>query len=670
MNLKKKFIVPILSAAILSIAITIGIQLIKSRQLLTAGIQERTTSQIATIASNIDGWLDNRQNDVKTFSGLTVFVEFAEDMNDSTQLQSVNEELRHISNNFTVYQSINIIDSNGDVVASSVEGKSKLDRLARGEPVYNLSERSYFQQSMNGENAISEMLVSKVTDVLVFCISSPIVVNNEIVGVLYAVVDHEMFEEHFVTSVKVGETGYAYLLDAEGTVIGHPNSDYVMELNISGFDFGQTILKEKNGTSIYTWNGVKKLVAFKSINHTGWIIAEGLDFKEVFYPVGIIQNIGIISLLFSSLILAFIIIKQVDKTLMGIQVITDASGHLSRGDLSYDLSYESDDEIGVMANEFRKMSSSLQAKTTLAQTIASGDLTCEVPISSDQDTLGFALKQMVESTIGMLNNIQSVAGNVNRGSSHVSDLSQELSDNSVSSAAAIEEISRSMKVISDQAGNNAKTSGDVSTHMSETKQVVEVGKSEMLELEGAMEKISSSSSAIGTIIKVIDDIAFQTNLLALNAAVEAARAGVHGKGFAVVADEVRNLAGRSAKAAQESTALIEDAKQNVTEGDRITNSTAQVFSNILLSVEEVSVLIDQIHDSSSEQSSGVNQIVSGVSQIEGVIHQNTASSEETASASQELSSQSKQLNELVSRFKIPNGGEQTSQDGTDRLAIE
>ncbi|MBF0528920.1 MAG: cache domain-containing protein, partial [Deltaproteobacteria bacterium] len=330
------------------------------------------------------------------------------------------------------------------------------------------------------------------------------------------------------------------------------------------------------------------------------------------------------------------------------------------GDLSGRLRMASGDEIGALANAMDNMADSLDAKAKLAGAIADGDLTREVHLASNKDVLGQALEKMVFSLNDALGQANEAVDQAVSGSTQVSDASQSLSQGASEQAAALEQITSSLTEIASQTKSNAENASQANQIALSAKQAAEGGNSQMAEMNAAMKAINDSSKEIAKIIKAIDGIAFQTNLLALNAAVEAARAGKHGKGFAVVAQEVRNLAGRSAKAAQETAELIETSVSKVEHGADILSKTADSLVNIVTEATKVADLVGEISAASNEQAQGLAQINQGLSQIEQVTNRNTANAEQTASAAEELSGQAMRLREIFSQFKLKTQASSTS----------
>ena len=219
-------------------------------------------------------------------------------------------------------------------------------------------------------------------------------------------------------------------------------------------------------------------------------------------------------------------------------------------------------------------------------------------------------------------------------------------------ASTVQELTASLEQIASQTRLNAQNSEQANTLTKNVKENAVDGNIQMKEMLNAMDDISISSSDIGKIIKVIDDIAFQTNILALNAAVEAARAGQHGKGFAVVAEEVRNLAGKSATAAKESTEMIENSIKKVEAGTKIANRTAKALDEIVSEVDRADTLINSMTISSAEQAQGIEQINLAIAQVSHVIQTIAATAQESAAASEELTGQATHLEEQVSVFKL------------------
>lgn len=239
--------------------------------------------------------------------------------------------------------------------------------------------------------------------------------------------------------------------------------------------------------------------------------------------------------------------------------------------------------------------------------------------------------------------VQDNAGLV-AGSSH------SLAEGSSAQAASLEETSASLEELSSMTKRNAESAQQAKEAAAHARKSADTGVEDMKAMATAMSAIKASSDDIAKIIKTIDEIAFQTNILALNAAVEAARAGEAGMGFAVVAEEVRALAQRSATAAKETAAKIEDSVAKSQQGARISGEVAKSFETIQQQILNLDTLVSEIATASHEQNQGIDQVTAAVAQMDRVTQQNAGNAEETAAASQELNAQATVLSGAVANL--------------------
>ena len=334
-----------------------------------------------------------------------------------------------------------------------------------------------------------------------------------------------------------------------------------------------------------------------------------------------------------------------------ITMAATGTGQLRIGDLDV-VFLSGGDEMGMMGEALNGLVSELKVKAQAADEISKGNLSFNVMVASDKDVLGTALKRMVESLDQIVSELHEAASHVDSGAKQVSDSSQSVSQGATEQASSLEEITSSMTEIGSRTKNNAENASKANQLAVTAKDAGENGVKQVAEMVSAMEDINDSGKEVAKIIKTIDDIAFQTNLLALNAAVEAARAGNHGKGFAVVAQEVRTLAGRSAKAAQETASLIEGSVHKVEAGSFTAEKTSNALGEINILVSDVADLVGRIDTDSNEQALGIDEVNKGLKQIDIITQKNTANADETSLAAKELSQQAGKVRNLLSYFEV------------------
>ncbi len=357
-------------------------------------------------------------------------------------------------------------------------------------------------------------------------------------------------------------------------------------------------------------------------------------------------------IVFSGLVgFAVIAVTMIYSITRAVDRIMGFAGKLTMGDLSADLQTGAD-EFGKIGLALNTVVEALKEKVVIAAAISEGNLRRKVRVASEDDSLGKALDKMLHSLNNMVAQLLTAAEQVDVGSNQVASSSQTLSQGAVEQISSLEEIVSSISDISSRTKTNAENAGQANRLVAQAREAAREGVDQMTAMTAAMTAINSSSQEISKIIKSIDAIAFQTNLLALNAAVEAARAGKHGKGFAVVAQEVRNLAARSAKAAQETTELIEAAVKKAQDGNMIVDKTGEVLQKINQGITKVADLMEKIADASNEQAQGLSQVSQGISQIDGVSQQNSANAQETSASAEELSSQAARMRAILNAFHI------------------
>ena len=370
------------------------------------------------------------------------------------------------------------------------------------------------------------------------------------------------------------------------------------------------------------------------------------------------QNLwSILSITVIALVIFIAILVVVIHAIVSpIRKITRAATELAEGNLDVDATVNTNDETAILANAFHNLSNSLKAKTDVALAIANGDLTVWVPLSSDEDRLGKCLVRMRYSLYDSIKGLAGLAKSIGEEVTNLSSVNQSLVGNSTNSAEQLKNISASIGTFYSQTEQNAASARDAENLTKSAMDGSNDGREKMGRMVQAMETITKGSDEIKKIIRVIDDIAFQTNLLALNAAVEAARAGQHGKGFAVVAEEVRNLASRSAKAASETAALIEESIRQVELGSGVAHETSSSLNVITDQVEKISKIVSTISEESDQQAKQLGEMTSTVGQVSTSADATMQSVSNVSSVIASVDKTAHELEGITSHFKSNPGG--------------
>ncbi|MGE4543314.1 MAG: methyl-accepting chemotaxis protein [Pedobacter sp.] len=646
MKLRTQLLMPTLAVIILCLSVSGFVTYRIAKNALQEALQGQMILATESVRDQINGYIGELTRTFKTLTGRNVVQQVLADNADASAGQAAELVLRKMLADYP--------DQFEFLAVIGLDGMAKAASDGNLVGTLNVRDRGYFQSALSGKTG-TEIVQSRASGQPVMILSYPVSVDGRVAGACIGAIQMSYFANHFVSPVRIGQKGYAYLVDDTGTFLAHPEKSKVFNASIADSDWGKQMLAEKNGFLVYAWEGQEKVIAFRHIDEAGWQVAAGAEYKDIFAPLsGILQgNIwaAVLTLLGVSLVL-FMVVRSIVKA---VRAGVDLAMDIRAGDVSRRLHFKRGDEIGELAGALDQMAQGLEEKALLAEKVAGGDLTVDIHMASDRDRLGISLTQMVRRLSDMMAQVQSASEQIAAGSLQVADGSQTLSQGATESAASLEEISASMMQLASQTRSNAENAKQANMLTGEAQAAGQEGDRQMETLIAAMRDINHSSDSITKIIKVIDEIAFQTNLLALNAAVEAARAGQHGKGFAVVAEEVRNLAARSAKAAKETAELIEDSTVKTVRGVEIADRTAVSLKTIVTGTAKVSDLVAEIAAASQEQSAGIDQVSKGLDQIETVTQQATANAEESAAAAEELSGQADHLRRLLAVFKVKGG---------------
>ena len=455
-----------------------------------------------------------------------------------------------------------------------------------------------------------------------------------------------------------------FLLNQEGKILFHP--DYT-----EGENFGEILggkyknvlselLSKREG---YINEGNSKnavLLGYHALDN-GWKIVIAPNRTAIYGNIDMLKNTLFIFIAVYLLFMLALSIIMGNRQAQPILSLTKSVKKLAEGSLDEEIQVRSKNEIGALAKGLRQLVTQLKEYRLYIQEITDSlnemqdgnlDIRLKKEYTGEFTKIKVALLDLSDKLTGLIGSIRISSDQVSSSAENVSAGAQNLTRGSMEQASSIEELSATINDISDRIRKNAENAAKANEAAANSQEEIIKSDGQMQDMKASMNRINEKSAEISKIIKTIDDIAFQTNILALNAAIEAARAGEAGKGFAVVADEVRNLAQKSAEAAKDTTALIDDTVKAVEQGSRLADNTANSLHEVVSGQKELSLLISEIAAASDEQANAVSQVTTGIDQISSVVQTNSATAEESSASSSELSDQARNLREQISRFRL------------------
>jgi len=583
----------------------------------------------------------------------------AEQMNDQLSHQGTDARIQSQLSRF-----LGLYPELKNVYVVTSDGKMRIAPIQQIKPGYNPLESGWYREAIKAGGSIimTEPYLDSGSKEMVITLARALEGGGDVVAVDMSLKDLA----GQIAEVKIGNEGYAYLLDKNRHYIVHPTAKIGEQTNT---EQSKKMYTEQSGEFDYEFEGKQKKMFFTTNKITGWKLAGTMYVDEPKAAARPILNVTIwvtvLAIVFAS-VQNFFVIRSLVRRLL---VFTNVARSISEGDLTKRVQVTSRDELGALAVEFNKMSEKLH------------NIVQNVQEKSEQ--LAASSEQLTAS-----------AEQTEKASAQIASVIQEVANGAEKQAHSVETTSTTMDVMSEQIHGIADQAARVSTvaeHASarayEGNEAIQSTVHQMntihgtvLHMESTMKNLEERSGEIDQIVQVITGIAEQTNLLALNAAIEAARAGENGRGFAVVADEVRKLAEQSAASAGRITELIYTIQQEIKQAvDTMEEGTKEVEEGIEAvrgaghSFEEIQGFVYEVAQQIAEVSSAAHQVAAGAEQIAEAVHviqqiaemnrsgvqegsaateEQLASMEEITSSAATLSRMAEELQHAASTFKL------------------
>ena len=468
-----------------------------------------------------------------------------------------------------------------------------------------------------------------------------------------------------ISSINLGKSGMAYMVNREGIVTGHPDQSLALggstlaQLSDGNKEAVERVTTGETGAVEFPVGGEQMLAAFSPIRGTQWSLVIQIpksDYSHFINGAMLVSFTATLAVLLVSILLVLRLARSISRPVKG---VTERMVALSNGDLHTQVrSVRTGDELELMTRTLDATLESMNRYISDIQQVltqvAEGDLRTgpRVDYKGDFVLIRGSLQTITESMNETLLGFRDAADRLTDMAEQLSGQSVQLHQASLEQNQSAEELVSEVTHVKDQLADVKESSSQTRSQTEEITQRIRNANEQMAALSSAMDDISANAQQITKIAKDIEDIAFQTNLLALNASVEAAHAGEAGSGFAVVANEVKQLADKSAKAAQSATRMVNNTKTIIQNGVVLTADTADSLRAISGVSAQISTISDQLAQAVEGQESALTVMEARIDNISAIADRNLQNAGETEQSSGTLAKEAEALQSHVRKFVL------------------
>lgn len=640
-SIKAKLLFTLIPIIIIALGFVSWINHNKAKEFLEMDFEEKAMLQLDLL-------------DVTIKDQLQIHVERLRNIAKSSEISSMNSDLQLV----TLKERIKDFPEYFDFIVADTSGNG----FTTDDKQVQISDRDYYQEILSGSHfAISDPVVSQANGETIIVIATSIENANGTVGILGASISLPVLTE-IVNNVKIGETGYAAVIQPDGLFIVHPTEGLLMKEKLQNLgvpalaEAYDSIKNHETGFKRYTFQGEERYAFYKEITLTGWGLLEVVPVKEA---TARLSYLAMLSFVTAGVVIIFsilVIVVFASRLVKPIRLLSDITTNVAKGDLTIRLNHtNSNDEVGVLGKNFTAMIDNMQQMLQKVQ-----DVTKHVKSSSDT---------LVASSNETRNAAEQVAVTMQELASGTTDIASSVTNTTnqmTSMLATIDNISNYTDEVIETSEKSKESAEKGKNYSTQALGKMDEMNSKVLETAEIIRKLDEQSKEIGNIVGIITNIAEQTNLLALNASIEAARAGEHGKGFAVVAEEVRKLANETSLSAQKISSLIQETQLEskkavqaanegtkvVEEGTETVKKSTTVFAEIASHVDEVVERNKEIHKFIQQLNSLAIEIGKDMESISAVTEQASAGAEEVSAASEEQASSANLISEDATKLAM------------------